>query len=126
MEDTTIRRYSSGLVLVGFLILVPATLWLVVMGMFVLTTVFATAPRSQADLMKQARRDTVRELQGIRGLPAVVVTEFEREGQPREATLKALRPQQRQQVQEALAQYHGAVAGASLWPVIGALAGGWL
>jgi hypothetical protein len=69
MQDTTIRRYSSGLVLVGFLILVPATLWLVVMGMFVLTTVFATAPRSQADLMKQARRDTVRELQGIRGLP---------------------------------------------------------
>jgi hypothetical protein len=68
----------------------------------------------------------VGELQGIRGLPAVVVTEFEREGQPREATLKALRPQQRQQVQEALAQYHGAVAGASLWPVIGALAGGWL
>jgi hypothetical protein len=125
MFPTKVHRLSGWLVFLGYCILVPCFLGFCLTVLFAIVGATATG-KATADVSHQAKQDAIVKLKAIEGIPTSVISDFETNATFQEASLSALTPSQREQVQEVQTSYNAEVAGATIGTGVAATIGGGL
>lgn len=113
MESTKVRRFSSGLVFIGFTLWVPCLLILLVAtgsAMFM----GGAGTVAMTETMKKSKQEAVASLQKIDGLPASIIAEFDQHGTIEQSVLNALPADKRARVDSITSLYSASLVGAGL------------
>jgi hypothetical protein len=121
MHADKVFRLSGCLATIGFIILVPCFL---LMCFAIVFGLIGTA--ASVNVIEGLEKETTSSLTDIEGLPAEVISDFERDNRVSDETLAMLTPAQRNDVQRLLSTYADRLTGASAAVGISALFGGGL
>lgn len=113
MATDRIRRFSPGLVVIGYTLWIPALLLLLgasACGVLVVGSTTSTAGQQ----VTEAERTALERLRSIEGLPPAVVGEFERTKRVDQSTLDTLDAAQRGQVEAAVSSYDATLVGSGI------------
>lgn len=109
MKATKIPRFAGVARLLGFGLIVPSLLGMLLVGGCWMLTMGSAAARS--DLGPRARERALSALRAIPNLPSPIVTDFERHGRiVADDVVRALPASQREAVSDAMADYTTALA----------------
>jgi hypothetical protein len=113
MSKTAVRRFSSGIVFMGYTLLIPSVLILLLSSACAVVTC-GTTTQSAADQLTRQKDETATRLRGISELPQAVIADFEQDGILEPAALNALSEEKRQEVQRVLDLHLAGQAGTAL------------
>lgn len=113
MMPTKVFRFSGCLVAIGVSLLVPSMLALGAATFCAVAGVFSGGSAT-VQLAEDLKREAISELENIPDLPDAVVSDFTVDGAIDEATLTALKPQQRRQAEAIESSFQAGTAGAAL------------
>lgn len=113
MYEAKIPRFSGCLIAIGYSLLVPAILALLLTTGFALFGMFATGQAS-VEGVGEAKERALESLRAIEGLPGPVITDFYEDGQIEDSNKDSLPPEQRRRVDSILGLYNASVAGTAI------------
>lgn len=122
MRKTKVFRFSGCLVAIGITLLVPSLLALL-LATFIAITGTAATGAATVEVAERQKAETIESLSQIEGLPTAVLSDFEDDTIVSEATLSALTPEMRNEVEAVIAAHQlatvGAAAGTGMFAAVG-------
>jgi hypothetical protein len=113
MNRTAVRRFSPGIVFMGYTLLIPSVLILLMSSACAVFTC-GSATKVAADEFENQKQAAIKQLAEIRDVPKSLVDDFQQDGQITPASLDALPTETKEQVQRVVDGHTARVAGAAI------------
>lgn len=113
MSKTSVRRFSPGIVFMGYTLLIPSILVLLLSSACAVMTCGA-AGKAATETFDVQKNETLGKLREINGLPQSVIADFEQDGMIEQATIDALPAETKEPVQRVVSLHAAGLAGSAI------------